>query len=576
MSFVEFALRSLGRGVFIDVMLPMLHITNVAKNYGVETVLANISFIINRGERVSLVGPNGCGKTTLLRIITGLEEADAGQVRFDPPDLAVGYLAQALEFAAAETVDAALKRATGEHSQAWADMQACARLMANPAGEPRLSELAAAYAEAELRFEAAGGYQLEARLEAVLTGLGLADVPRQLPVEKLSGGQKTRLGLAGLLTRQPQLLLLDEPTNHLDVEALVWLESWLRNYDGAVLIVSHDRTFLDAVTSRTLVIDPDTHTLRDFPGNYQAFTETLAGEIEQQWQAYQDQQGEIAKLQRAACHLRGQARFRKGGKTDSNDKLAKGFFANRSAGTMGRAKQIERRSEQLTTTERIDKPARHWPLRLGFGADDSGARQVLSLENVAMSFSGTPLFSQANLTVSHGQRVILSGPNGSGKTTLLRIIAGELVPTSGQVRLGAGVKLGYLAQEQEILDPDLTPYDTIRAAADISQTELRRFLHHFLFAGDDVFVKIGALSFGERARLMLALLVAQGCNFLLLDEPINHLDIPGRERFEQALDQFPGTVLAVVHDRAFIRRVATQIWELRAGRIKPLADLADI
>ena len=555
----------------------MLHVTNVAKSYGVETVLANISFIINRGERVSLVGPNGCGKTTLLRIIAGLEEADAGQVRLDPPDLPLGYLAQALEFAAGETVDAAIRRATGEHSRAWADMQAYARLMAGPVSEARLSELAATYTEAELRFEAAGGYQLEARLEAVLTGLGLANAPRQLPVEKLSGGQKTRLGLAGLLTRQPQLLLLDEPTNHLDVEALLWLESWLRSYDGAVLIVSHDRTFLDAVTGRTLVIDPDTHTLRDFAGNYRAYTEALAGEIEQQRQAYHDQQDEIAKLQRTARRLRGQARFRRGGKTDSNDKLAKGFFANRSAGTMSWAKQIERRLEQLTTTERIDKPARHWPLRLGFGADDSGARQVLSLENVAMAFNKAPLFSQVNLTVSHGQRVILSGPNGSGKTTLLRLIAGKLVPTSGQVRLGAGVKLGYLAQEQEILDPNLTPYDTIRhAAEDMSQTEIRRFLHHFLFAGDDVFVKIGSLSFGERARLMLALLVAQGCNFLLLDEPINHLDIPGRERFEQALDQFPGTVLAVVHDRAFIRRVATQIWELRAGRIRRLTDLADI
>ena len=194
-----------------------------------------------------------------------------------------------------------------------------------------------------------------------------------------------------------------------------------------------------------------------------------------------------------------------------------------------------------------------------------------------MAFDGPPLFSQVNLTLSHGQRVILVGPNGSGKTTLLRLIAGELTPTAGQVRLGAGVKLGYLAQEQELLEPTLTPYDTIRAAAqNLNQTEVRRFLHHFLFVGDDVFVKIEKLSFGERARLMLALLVAQGCNFLLLDEPINHLDIPSRERFEQALDQFPGTVLAVVHDRAFIRRVATGTWELRAGGIRPVIDVAEI
>jgi len=555
----------------------MLHVSNVTKSYGAETVLDTVSFIINRGERAGLVGPNGCGKTTLLRIITGLEQADRGQVRFDPPGLSVGYLAQALEFGPGETVADALQRATGEHSRAWTEMQQYARLMADPAADQQLFALADAYAEAELRFEAAGGYQVEARLEAVLDGLELSHVPRHLPVEQLSGGQKTRLALAGLLTRQPDLLLLDEPTNHMDVAALAWLEGWLHTYEGAVLIVSHDRTFLDETTTRTLVIDPDSHTLRDYPGNYRAYTEALAGEIERQWQAYQDQQAEIERLQNAARHLRGQARFKRGGKADTNDKFAKAFFANRSAATVGRAKQIERRLEKLTGDDRVDKPTRHWPLRVGFGDDDSGARQVLSLENVAMAFEDKPLFSRVNLTLTHGQRVILSGPNGSGKTTLLRIIAGELTPTSGQVRLGAGIELGYLAQEQENLEPDLTPYDAIRAAAvEMDQTEVRRFLHHYLFAGDDVFVKIGDLSFGERTRLMLALLVAQGCNFLLLDEPINHLDIPGRERFEEALDQFPGTVLAVVHDRAFIRRVATGIWELRQGRIRQLTDLEDL
>jgi ATP-binding cassette subfamily F protein 3 len=554
----------------------MLHVSNITKNYGAETVLNEISFILNRGERVGLVGPNGCGKTTLLRIITGLEQADSGQVRFDPPGLPVGYLAQAFEFGPGETVEDALQRATGEHSRAWAEMQQFARLMADPSGDKQLADLAEAYAEAELRFEATGGYQVEARLETVLDGLELAQVPRHLPVERLSGGQKTRLALAGLLTRQPDLLLLDEPTNHLDVEALAWLEGWLHTYEGAALIVSHDRTFLDETTTRTLVIDPDRHTLRDYPGNYRAYTAALTGEIERQWQAYQDQQAEIERLQSAARHLRGQASFKRGGKADTNDKFAKVFFANRSAATVGRAKQIERRLEKLTGEERVDKPARRWPLRVGFGADDSGARQVLSLDNVAMAFGDRPLFSRVNLTLTHGQRVILSGTNGSGKTTLLRIIAGELTPTGGQVRLGAGVKLGYLAQEQEILQPELTPYETIRAAAAaMDQTETRRFLHHFLFAGDEVFVKIGDLSFGERTRLMLALLVAQGCNFLLLDEPINHLDIPGRERFEEALDQFPGTVLAVVHDRAFIRRVATGIWELRAGRVRQLTEPED-
>lgn len=548
----------------------MLHLSNISKRYGDELVLSEITFIINQGECVGLVGPNGSGKTTLLRIIAGLEQADGGQVRFNPPQLRPGYLAQALTFEPGETVADVLARATADHSRAWAKMQHYAELMAGSADGPSLAGLTQAYVEAELRFEAAGGYALEARLEAVLTGLELADVPRRLPVNKLSGGQKTRLGLAGLLVRQPQLLLLDEPTNHLDIDALTWLEGWLRDYQGAVLIVSHDRTFLDATTRRTLVIDPVAHTLRDFGGNYSAYTEALARENEHQWQAYREQQGEIAQLQSAARHLRGLARFRKGGKADSRDKFARGFFSNRSAGTMGRAKQIERRLETLLAEERIDKPDRHWQLRLNFSDDGSGARQVLSLDRVSIAFNGRPLFGEVSLTLTHGQRIALTGPNGTGKTTLLRIIAGELAPTAGQVRLGAGVRPGYAAQEQEVLDPDQSPYETIRAVVEnTSQAEVRRFLHHFLFSGDKVFKKIGSLSFGERTRLMLALLVAQGCNFLLLDEPVNHLDIPSRERFEQALSQFPGTVLAVVHDRAFIGRFATGIWELRAGRIEP-------
>jgi ATP-binding cassette subfamily F protein 3 len=419
-----------------------------------------------------------------------------------------------------------------------------------------------------MRFEAAGGYALEARLEAVLAGLGLAEVDRGLPVEHLSGGQKTRLGLAGLLIQALPLLLLDEPTNHLDIDGLAWLETWLQDYDGAVLLTSHDRTFLDGVSTRCLVMDPSSHGLRDFSGTYSAFVQVQARERERQWQAYRDQQDEIARLRRAAQRLRGQAKMRRGGKSDSGDKFAKGFFSDQSAGSMARARQIERRLERLLTEDRLEKPVRHWQLRSAFAGDDSGARQVLRLENVAMAFNQQPLFSGVNLTLTHGQRMALVGPNGAGKTTLLRIIAGELAPSAGHVRLGAGVKVGYMAQEQEILDPEATPYETIRGVAPgLNQTQARTFLHRFLFAGDDVFVKIRHLSFGQRSRLMLAHLVAQGCNLLLLDEPVNHLDIPSRESFEEALIQFPGSLLVVVHDRAFIRRVATGMWDMRGGRV---------
>ncbi len=546
----------------------MLHVSEISKSYGPETILSGVSFVVNPGERVALIGPNGCGKTTLMRIIAGQEDPDAGQIRFDPPGLSLGYLPQALEFEAGETVADALARATAEHSQAWADMQRYAAWMADPPPDQTLPALAEAYADAETRFETAGGYVLEARLEAVLDGLGLAEVNRNLPVEHLSGGQKTRLGLAGLLIQAPCLLLLDEPTNHLDIDGLAWLEAWLRNYDGAVLLTSHDRTFLGTAVTRCLVMDPSSQGLRDFPGTYSAFVEVQARERERQWQAYRDQQDEIARLRQAARRLRGQAKMRRGGKGDSGDKFAKGFYSDQSAGSVARAKHIERRLERLLTEERVEKPARQWQLRTAFAADDGGARQVVRLENVAKAFNHQPLFSGVNLTLTHGQRIALLGPNGAGKTTLLRIIAGELAPSAGHVHLGAGVKTGYMAQEQEILDPETTPYDTIRTVAPgMDQTQARTFLHRFLFAGDEVFVKIRHLSFGQRSRLMLAHLGAQGCNLLLLDEPINHLDIPSRESFEEALIQFPGSLLAIVHDRAFIRRVATGIWEMRMGRV---------
>jgi ATP-binding cassette subfamily F protein 3 len=425
------------------------------------------------------------------------------------------------------------------------------------------------YAQAQERFEAAGGYELQARLEAALAGLDLADLPPDLPVARLSGGQKTRLGLAGLLATRPSLLLLDEPTNHLDIDALNWLERWLQDYEGAALIVSHDRTFLDATTTRTLALDPTDHTLTAYAGGYSEYVQAREREIEQHWQAYHAQQEEVARLRAAVRRVRGQAVMRRGGKANDGDKFARGFFSDQTSGTMARAKVLERRIERLLTEERVEKPQQQWGLKLDLASDGSGAREVLRLEDVRLSFGSKHLLRGVGAILMHGERAVLLGPNGSGKTTLLRLIAGELQPDSGSITIGANIRLGYLAQEQEILDLESTPFDVIREASGSSdQTQVRAFLHRFLFAGDDAFVPVGSLSFGERTRLMLALLVAQGCNFLLLDEPINHLDIAGRERFEEALLQFGGTILAVVHDRTFVRRVATQVWELREGRLK--------
>lgn len=547
----------------------MLQVSGVSKSYGAQTVLARVSFSLGPGEHAGLVGPNGSGKTTLLRLIAGLERPDEGSIRLNPPPLAFGYLRQALDFDPDDTIARALRRATGAHGLAADRMARLAEEMAwapDPETALRLTE---EYARAQERFEAAGGYELQTRLEAALAGLDLAGLPPELPVARLSGGQKTRLGLAGLLATRPSLLLLDEPTNHLDVDALDWLERWLQSYEGAALIVSHDRTFLDATTTRTLALDPADHTLTSYPGGYSEYARAREREIAQQWQAYQAQQEEITRLRAAVRRVRGQAVMRRGGKANGGDKFARGYFSDQTSGTMARAKVLERRIERLLTEDKVEKPQQQWGLKLDLASDGSGAREVLRLEDVSLSFGPLHLLRGISATLTHGQRAVLLGPNGSGKTSLLRLVTGELQPDSGTIRVGAGVRVGYLAQEQEILDADITPFDVVsKASGWADQTRVRAFLHRFLFTGDEAFVPVGSLSFGERTRLMLALLVAEGCNLLLLDEPINHLDIAGRERFEEALLQFEGTVLAVVHDRAFVRRVATQVWELGDGRLR--------
>jgi ATP-binding cassette subfamily F protein 3 len=399
----------------------------------------------------------------------------------------------------------------------------------------------------------------------------LGDVAPDTPVRVLSGGQRTRLGLARLLVSEPGLLLLDEPTNHLDIAALEWLEQFLADYRGAALIVSHDRMFLNNTVSRILSLDAKTHRIAEYTGNYDDYEAAKAAEVEKQWMAWQNQQEQIAQLQAAARHVRGIARFRKGGKADSGDKFAggkHGFFANRGLETVRRAKRIEKRVEKLLTEDKIDKPKGAWQMKLDFGEMTRGGQIVVALEDLGQAFAGRFLFRHADLVLRHGDRVALVGPNGAGKTTLLRAIVGELSPTEGRVRLGANVRLGYMPQQHENLDPNATALDVIRQVASMNETDTRNFLHYFLFDGDDVFVPVGQLSYGERARLILAKLVVSGVNCLVLDEPVNHLDIPSRERFEAALEAFPGTVLLAVHDRAFIARYASALWVIEDGAIR--------
>jgi ATPase subunit of ABC transporter with duplicated ATPase domains len=547
----------------------MLTVHHLNKSFGIETILSGISFNINPGERFGLVGPNGCGKTTLLRILMGLESADSGSFQFSPSNLRIGYLPQGFEIPEGATIETFISPKEGSLETLTTRLEEQASSLAKMPDQPLLQ------AEYDLTLARLESVEESTRLApSILAGLGLGSLPLRWPTANLSGGQKTRLALAGVLLSMPRLLLLDEPTNHLDIAMLEWLEDWLNAFPYAVLLVSHDRTFLDQTITGILEIDPHTHHLKPYAGNYTDYLQQKRAETDKNWQDYHDQQEQVARLQRAAQHARSIAHFRKGGKADSADKFARGFFANRSAGTMARARSIEQRIDHLLTEERVEKPVRTWQMKLEFDGIPASGRDVLVMEDLAIGYNQPPLLEHLDLTLRYGERLALIGPNGSGKTTLLRTITGSLPPLAGSCRLGSRVSIGYMAQEQENLRPDENALQAILRIARYNETEARSFLSKFLFKGDDVFTPVAQLSFGERARLSLANLVATNCNFLVLDEPINHLDIPARARFEGALKNFQGTILAVVHDRYFIQNFATIVWEIwnHSIRVFPLSQ----
>ncbi|HEU4326656.1 MAG TPA: ABC-F family ATP-binding cassette domain-containing protein [Roseiflexaceae bacterium] len=549
----------------------MLQIHGLRKYYGAAEILSDITFLINDGEHVGLIGPNGAGKSTLLRCIVGQEQPDAGSIVRTPANLAIGYLPQALDALHGQTVAAVLARALGEFSAAEADLQRAADRLADAAD---LDAAMAQYDAALAHFEALGGYEREHRARAVLDGLGLGDLDQSLPAAVLSGGQKTRLGLAALLLGEPDLLLLDEPTNHLDVEALEWLEGFVRGYPRAVLVVSHDRAFLDRTVTRVLYLDGTTRTISSYAGNYSAFAASRAHEHELHAEAWKKQQDYIARVRADIVRLKTQALGVEQASTpeDTDAKhflLAKGISKKVARKARVRERKLER---YLESDERVEKPRQRWGLKLDFGEPPQGGRAVLRLEELTFSYPGSgdgpPLLADVSFEVDYSERVALVGPNGAGKTTLLRLIAGALAPLHGRVRLGAGVRPGVLAQEHETLDLERTVLETVLGERAMSQTEARNFLHFFLFGGDAVFRRVGDCSLGERSRLQLARLVLRGCNLLLLDEPLNHLDIEGREHFEQALDAFEGTVIVVSHDRAFVDSFADRLIEVRGGQAR--------
>jgi ATP-binding cassette subfamily F protein 3 len=540
----------------------MLAVSNISKQFpGADAPLfLNVSFTVNPGERVALIGPNGCGKTTLLRVILGEIRADGGGVIFSPPDLRIGYLPQGLELSDATPLDDALFPQAAALRAAERDVERLAEAMAATTNGD-LGVLMDAYAEALERLEYLSRQIDSGERERILAGLDLDGLPLDTPVGNLSGGQKTRLGLATLLLNDPQLLILDEPTNHLDITALEWLETWLQGFPGGALIVSHDRTFLDETVTRVVAMDDQTHTARVFEGNYSAYVATVRSELDKQWAQWRDQQVEIARMR--ADVQRTMARAVRKENATHNDHQRR--YAKKVA---KRAKSKGTRlNRYLASDERVEKPKPTWGLKLDFDELPTTGQDVVFLEDLTIGYDNVPLLHSLNLTVRAGERVAVMGPNGHGKSTLLKTIVGAIPALGGRVRIGASVKIGYLAQEQEILDPRGNALEVIQAEARLNHTDARSFLHFFLFTGDDVFMPVASLSYGERARLMLAVLVARGANLLVLDEPINHLDVPSREKFEQALAAFRGSVLAVVHDRYFVEKFATTIWHIANGEL---------
>lgn len=494
--------------------------------------LKTFSFEVRSGERIGLVGANGAGKTTLLKCIMGAEEADKGSVKASDGAI-IGYLRQDFNYTSHTIRE--------EMEDAWKDvlyykdrMETLARELESSKSDEKLVE---AYGRAEARFEFLGGYDYESTTRKILTGLGFSDDDWDRDIHSFSGGQKVRINLAAAFVRHPDFLLLDEPTNHLDMGMLEWLEEYLRSYKGGILMISHDRYFLDGAA--TGIIDLENHHIRSFRGGYTRYMETKENQDRAYEKAYEKQQEHIKETEE---YIR---RYKAGIK----------------------AKQARGRQSQLNRLVRLEKPVHQASLRFHFDPPQECADKVLDVLRVEGSYGSHILFKDLTIHIKKGETVGLIGPNGAGKTTILKMITGEKKPDTGFIQLGNNVKMGYYSQEQERLHPKLTVLDEVRDTFNFGEKEARNILGMFLFRGDDVFKTVGMLSGGEKARLSLLCLFLEKPNFLILDEPTNHLDIPTREIMEDAIEAFGGTCLVVSHDRYFLDKVADRILELDHGKL---------
>lgn len=513
----------------------ILSCNNISKSFGTDVIIKSCSFNIEDHEKAAIVGINGAGKSTLLKIITGIEPADTGLVTL-AKDKTLGYLSQQQNLNSDNTIYDELLSV----KHYILDMEAQLRRIENQmksADDEALETLMKKYSDLNHEFELNNGYAYKSEITGVLKGLGFAEEDFTLNVNTLSGGQKTRVALGRLLLSKPDIILLDEPTNHLDMESISWLENYLLNYSGAVLIVAHDRYFLDKIVSKIIELDNGNATV--FSGNYTDYASKKAILRNMQLKEYLNQQREIKHQEEVITKL-------------------KQFNREKSI------KRAESREKMLNKMEFVDKPEiLNDKMDIKLEPNVISGNDVLTVDNLTKGFDGTVLFDNICFQIKRGERVALIGSNGTGKTTILKLINGIIPADSGSIYLGAKVNIGYYDQEHHVLDPDKTIFDEIRDAyPDLNNTQIRNTLAAFLFTNEDVFKYIKDLSGGERGRVSLAKLMLSNANFLILDEPTNHLDITSKEILENALNSYTGTVLFVSHDRYFINSTATRIIEL--------------
>ncbi len=513
----------------------ILSCQNISKSFGTDEILKDVSFHIEASEKAAIVGINGAGKSTLLKIMMGEEAADEGEVIL-AKDRTIGYLAQYQDISGGSTIYEEVLSSRKEILEMEEKLRDMEREMNHLAGE-ELEKLLEVYHKLSHEFELMGGYTCRSEVTGILKGLGFAEEEFHKTMDGLSGGQKTRVSLGKLLVTKPDVLLLDEPTNHLDMESIRWLENLLINYKGAVIIVSHDRYFLDRVVTK--VIEIFQHKSRVYQGNYTDFARKKAKVREDLLKQYANQQREIKHQEEVIEKL-------------------KSFNREKSI------KRAESREKMLEKVHRLEKPVEeNTDIKLSLEPNVISGNDVLAVEHLAKAYPPLQLFSDISFELKRGERVALIGSNGTGKTTILKIINDLTEADAGSVTLGANVHIGYYDQEHQLLHMEKTIFEEIADAyPGLNQTKIRNVLAAFLFTEDDVFKRIGDLSGGERGRVSLAKLMLSEANFLILDEPTNHLDITSKEILESALNRYTGTVLFVSHDRYFINQTATRILEL--------------